>query len=376
MKFLHIADLHLGKRMNDVSLIEDQKYILDQIADIAEKKKVDALLIAGDIYQSISPSAEAMSLFSDFVNCITGKNIKIYAISGNHDSDSRIAYFSKLLRSSGVYLSERFCGALQQFEESDEYGDIVINLLPYVKPVHVRKYFPDENINSYNDAVSCIIKNSKTDTSKRNIILCHQFITGGVCSDSDFSVGGLENIDAETFEDFDYVALGHLHRAQKIQRETLRYAGSPLKYSFAEADHKKSVCIVDINEKNNIEVEIVPVSPMRDVREIKGHFADIMNMPASMDYVRVVLTDELIAPDAMITLTTVFPNMLSFAINNSKTKTETDVAVLNDVEDKSIQELFCDFFRMQNNDRMPSEAHLEAFERALVKAQEGRYETD
>ena len=370
MRFLHIADLHLGKRMNDVSLIEDQKYILDQISDIAEKENVDALLIAGDIYQNTSPSAEAMNLFNDFVSLITEKNIVIYAISGNHDSDSRIAYFSKLLHMSGVYFSERFTGALQQFRFCDKFGDIVISLLPYIKPVHVKKFFPDENIESFNDAISCVIKNSDIDTSKRNIIICHQYITGGASSDSDFSIGGLDNIDAEVFKDFDYVALGHLHQAQKIQRETLRYAGSPLKYSFSEVNHKKSVYLVDMKEKEEIEIKKIPLSALRDVREVKGSFADIMNMQPSFDYTRVVLTDEIVAPDAMITVSTVFPNMLSFAVHNSKTQGETEMSVSEGFEEKSITEVFCDFFKLCNNDCMPSKAHLKMFSEALKKAEE------
>ena len=244
MKFLHTADLHIGKQLNDVSFLEDQRHILGQIASLAEQERVDAVLVAGDVYQKSSPPAEAMTLFNDFVTRLVRAGIRLFAISGNHDSDQRISYFSELIRASGVYVSERFEGSVQTIPMEDEYGPINICMLPFLRPAQVRRFHPDDKIASYQDAMRAVLMHSPVDARERNILLCHQFITGAERSDSEeASVGGLDNIDAELFDDYDYVALGHIHRPQQLLRSTLRYAGSPLKYSFSEVDHRKSVAL-------------------------------------------------------------------------------------------------------------------------------------
>lgn len=377
MKFLHIADLHLGKRMNDINLLEDQIFALNQVVEIAKEEKVDAVLAAGDIYQQSSPRSEAMTAFNDFVCALVDAGIKVFAISGNHDSDRRVSYFSSLVRSSGVYVSEKFEGTLQKYTFSDEYGDVVISLLPFIRPVNVRKLFPEERIESYQDAVSAVISHSSVDKSRRNILLCHQFITGAQMSDSEEkSLGGLDNIDASVFDDFDYVALGHIHKPQKMTRDTVRYSGSLLKYSLSEATQKKSVSVVTIGKKGEIEIRERELSFLHDVREIKGTISEVMGMPYSEDYVRVTVTDETVPPDTKVSVTTVFPNMMKFAIENSKTKTDIDILAKESLENKSITDMFIDFFRLQNNDVAPDEEYLEVFDEVLKGTEDDKYEAD
>ena len=372
MRFLNIADLHIGKQLNDVSFLEDQRYILEQIIQMAERERVDAVLIAGDVYQKSSPQAEAMTLFNDFLTRLVGAGMKVFVISGNHDSDQRIAYFSALIRGAGVYVSERFEGTLQKASFDDEYGRINICLMPFLKPAHVRRFFPGEKITGYQDAVRLVLENSPVNTGERNILLCHQFITGAERSDSeDVTVGGLDNIDASLFDDFDYVALGHIHKPQRILRDTLRYAGSPLKYSFSEVDHKKSAALVDVQEKGDVHVKLLPLYPLRDMRKVEGLIAEILDMPYSEDYVAVTVHDEIVPPDAKLEITaSVFPNMMKFTVENSKTKYSSDVLANDRVERKSVAELFCDFYRMQHNDVLPTEEQLKIFENVCRELEE------
>ena len=366
MKFLHIGDLHLGKKLNDVNLLEDQIYVLNQIVEIAKDKHVDAVLIAGDIYDKSNPSSFAMSAFNDFLTSLVNLNIKVFIISGNHDSDQRISYFSNLIKNVGVYVSEKFEGKTQKIELEDDYGKLNIHLLPFVRPANVRKYYPDLKIDNYQDAIKIVLQHSNINYKERNILLAHQFITGSIACDSEeMSIGGLDNIDANVFEDIDYVALGHIHRAQKILRDTLRYSGSIMKYSFSEVNHKKSVCIIEMNEKDNINIDLIPLTFMHDVRELKGSFKELMSMDYSEDYIKIIITDEIVDPDARVTLSTVFPNMMSFVVQNSKVNEEYIVNGKENIEDKSISDLFVDFYSMQNNGVIPSEKHLELVTKVL-----------
>ena len=372
MRFLHIADLHLGKQMNDLSLLADQKYILGQIVSIADSEKVDAVLIAGDIYQRSSPQAEAMALFDSFVSQLVNMGKKVIIISGNHDSALRVSYFASLIKSSGVYVTEAFDGRLQSVLLQDRDGEIVVWMLPFLRPSQVKRKLPEEKITTYQDAVEAVLRQTPVDPKKRNILLCHQFITGSETSDSEErAVGGLDNIDAAVFDAFDYVALGHIHKPQRVLRDTLRYAGSPLKYSFSEADHNKSVTIVDVLEKGDITVRTAPLYPLHDVRLIEGMLDDLMNMPYSEDYLWVTVHDELPPPDARVTLSVNFPNMMKFSIVNSRTKQDIDVLATQSMENKTIPELFSDFYRLQNNDQTPSEAHRKVLQRVL-KELEGK----
>jgi len=375
MKFVHTADLHLGKTLNDVSFLEDQVYALAQIAAIAREEKADAVLIAGDVYQKASPPSEAMAAFDRFITELAENDIKVFIISGNHDSSQRISYFSTLIRESGVHVSERFEGKLQQIVLKDVYGEVIVHLLPFLKPSQVRRWLPDEKITTYQDAVEAVLRYSPIDEKKRNVLVCHQFITGSETSDSEEkAVGGLDNIDASVFQAFDYVALGHIHKPQRMMRDTLRYAGSPLKYSFSETNHHKGITVVSLYEKGDISIKTVPITPIHDLRLVDGFLADLMRMPYSEDYVWVTVRDELVPPDARLSLTTVFPNLMKFTVSNSRTKVDIDVLAKDSMEDKSVEELFSDFYRLQNNDQLPTEAHMKVLEKALKELEDQQNE--
>lgn len=371
MKFLHLADLHLGKRLNDFSFLEDQVRLLCQVEEIARSERADAVLIAGDVYQKASPQSEAMAAFDQFITRLKEMGLAVFVISGNHDSAQRISYFSSLLKSSGVYVSEAFDGHLQQVTLQDEHGELVVSLLPFLKPIQLRRFYPDEKIETYQDAVQAVLRHSPVDTAKRNVLVCHQFITGAETSDSEEkTVGGLDNIDAAVFADFDYVALGHIHKPQQCARETLRYAGSLMKYSFSEVNQKKTVAVVEMGEKGETQVHTVPLNAPHDMRLVEGLMDDVLAMPYSEDYVWVTLRDELPPPDARVTVSTVFPNMMKFSVVNSKTKTDIDVLAREAMENKSPEELFSDFYRLQNNDCPPGPRHMEIL-RSLRKELEG-----
>lgn len=377
MKFIHTSDLHLGKVLNDISFLDDQIHILNQIIAIAQSEKADALIIAGDVYQKSSPPAEAMAAFDNFITKIIALGVKVFIISGNHDSSQRISYFSSLVRTSGVYITEAFEGALQTISLSDEHGPVAIHLLPFIKPFMAKRAYPDAQINSYQDAVKTVLDSSPVDTSVRNILVCHQFITGAETSDSEeVMVGGLDQISADIFDSFDYVALGHIHKPQRVRRETLRYAGSPLKYSFSEANHKKSVAVVEMGKKGDISINLIPLTPIRDLRLVEGMLSDIMSMPPSPDYVWVTVNDELVHPDARLDVTSVFPNMMKFSVNNSRTREDVEITSAENVENKDISQLFADFYRMQNNDADPTPEHMEVLEKVLKKLEDARHEAN
>ena len=376
MRFIHLADLHLGKQMNDLSLLSDQEAVLQQITEIAQAEHIDAMLIAGDVYQRSTPQAEAMALFDRFVSGLVKLSMKVFVISGNHDSALRLSYFSSLVKTAGVYVSETFDGHLQHVTVQDGDGDVVIWLLPFLRPSQVKRFLPEEKIVSYQDAVAAVLRNTKLDSKKRHVLLAHQFITGSeTCESEEHMVGGLDQIDASLFDDFDYVALGHIHKSQKVGRETLRYAGSPLKYSFSEVNHKKSVTVVNMQEKGQTDIKKVPLYPLRDVRTIEGTMDELIRMPYSEDYVWITVKDELVPPDARVTLSVNFPNMLKFSISNSRTKQDINVLATEKMENKTAQELFCDFYRLQNNDQLPSEAHRKVLEKVIRELEEVPHET-
>ena len=371
MRFLHIADLHIGKMMNDLSLLADQEAVLRQILSIADSERVDAVLIAGDVYQRSSPQAEAMSLFDWFVSQLAERKISVFIVSGNHDSAQRISYFSALIKASGIYVTEAFEVALQSVALRDAAGEIIVWMLPFLRPSQVRRKLPGEKIATYQEAVEAVLRQTPLDTKKRNILICHQFITGcETCDSEERAVGGLDNIDAAVFDAFDYVALGHIHKPQRIGRDTLRYAGSPLKYSFSEAGHKKSVAIVELREKGDITVRTVPLYPLHDVRLLEGRLDELMRLPYSEDYVWVTVHDELVPPDARVTLSVNFPNMMKFSVVNSRTKYDVDISAARELEKKTVSELFSDFYRLQNNDQAPGEAHQRVLEKVLRELEE------
>ncbi len=358
MRFLHISDLHLGKKLHDRSLLEDQKLVLDRLSQDCVTENVDAVLIAGDIYQTSTPSEEAMELFDRFLTRLVDQHIRVYMISGNHDSDVRISYFASLIRSAGIYTSETFKGVLQSVRVSDE-PQIVIHMLPFIKPIHVRKFYPDLKIESYEDAVRTVLENSPLEADAINILVCHQTVLGASRCDSEEQViGGVENIDPQVFDAFDYVAMGHLHGEQSVGRDEVRYSGSLMKYSLSEMNHKKCAIILDVKGKGEIEISKIPYLEPHPMREVRGTLSEIMDMPFSLDYVRIILTDELVVPDAANQVTQIFPNRLDFRIENSKSKeTETQMDVV-DVEQKKPEDLFDELYRFQNNDVPLSEEHV------------------
>lgn len=371
MRFLHISDLHLGKLISGYDISAEQKFMLSGICDIAENEKVDVVLIAGDVYDKPNPSADAMLLFSGFVSFFAEKNIPVYIISGNHDSAGRVSYFSGLIRDKGIYVTEKFTGSLQTYTVRDEYGEIDIHLLPFVKPLTVNEFFPDDKISTYEEAVAAVLENSTVDSSKRNILVCHQFITGSEKSGSEaMSVGGLENIPASLFDDFDYVAMGHIHGAQKAGRPEVRYCGSPMKYDISEANSVKTVTIADMDEKGSVKISTAEVPHLRDLIAVKGKFRELMQMSVSNDFVGVILTDEEIVPDAKMSLKNIFPYMISFGVENSKMRTVQSVEYSEQFISKSPLELFESFFMEQNGgtgmSKRQAKIMAEIFEQAEV----------
>lgn len=371
MKFLHVADLHLGKQMNDLSLLADQEAVLQQVVQIAAEEKVDAVLIAGDVYQRTSPQAEAMALFDRFVSQLAEDGRKVLVISGNHDSALRISYFSSLVRDAGVYVTEAFTGELQHVTLHDADGDVTVWMMPFLRPAQVKRAWPEEKIASYQDAVAAVLRHAAVDFSGRNVLMCHQFILGcQVCDSEELSVGGLDHIDGAVLDGFDYVALGHIHGPQRVLRDTMRYAGSPLKYSFSEANHKKSVTVIHMQDKGDVQVKTVPLYPLHDVRLIEGMLEDVMRMPYSEDYVWITIHDELPPPDAKVTLSVNFPNMMKFSVVNARTKYDLDVQATEVMENKTVAELFSDFYRLQNNDQLPGEKHMQVLDKVIRELEE------
>lgn len=380
MKFLHISDLHIGKRVNEFSMIQDQKYILNQILSIAEREEAEAVILAGDIYDKPVPSAEAVQLFDHFLTSLADQNRKVFLISGNHDSPERIAFGAQLMKGRGVYVSPVYDGTVSKISLTDAYGEICIYLLPFIKPAAVRHALekePEENLpESYQEAVEFVVSRMEIDRQKRNILAAHQFVTGaGRCESEEVIVGGLDNVDAEVFDAFDYVALGHIHSPQSVGRETVRYCGTPLKYSFSEAGQQKSVTVVTLKEKGQTEISTVPLKPLHDMRILKGTYLEVtaksfyQDMDTE-DYVKVILTDEEDIPDGIQKLRIIYPNLMRLEYDNSRTRQDRMLETAKDVEQKSKLELFEEFYEMQNNQPLSTE-QKEYMECLLEEIQEG-----
>ena len=357
MKFLHLGDLHLGKTLFDFDLVEDQRYILDQILCIAEKESVDGVLIAGDVYDKSVPSEAATKLLDYFLMKLAQKEIKVFMVSGNHDSDDRLNYGSTLFASNQIFISAVFDGTLHRQSFAEEDTKINIYMLPFVKASQVRHYFPDEKIESYDDAVQTIIRNTDINKGNKNILVAHQFVSGkgedpalaGSESVGTQSVGLVEKIGYDCFNDFDYVALGHIHSPQKVGREEIRYAGSPLKYSLSEANNEKSVSLITVSAEERVKIELVPLKPMRNVRHIKGTLKELLdkkNVKASEDFIYATLTDEDIINDAMGIFQQVYPNTVRIDYDNSHTREIEQVDISKIAENKSFPELIGDFYRL------------------------------
>ena len=364
MKLLHLSDLHIGKRVNEFSMIEDQEYILDEILTIICEEKPDAVLIAGDVYDKAVPSAEAVALFDDFLVRLSKCGTKVFVISGNHDSPERIAFGARLMCGNGVYMSPVYNKHIEPIKLQDQYGEVHIYMLPFLKPAHVRPHFPDAVIESYTDAVKVAIDSMEVDTSVRNVLITHQFVMGAERSDSeDISVGGSDQVLAYVFEPFDYVALGHLHKPQSVMRETIRYCGTPLKYSFSEVNHKKSVTVVEMQEKGTIHIRTVGLTPKRDMRVIKGRYMDLTaksyyeNLNCE-DYYHITLTDEEDIPDAINKLRVIYKNCMKLDYDNKRTANNNIIDGGYEREKKTPLELVSEFYKLQNNQEISEKQKL------------------
>lgn len=372
MKFIHLSDLHLGKRVNEFSMIEDQEYILTKIINVIDEEEPDGVLIAGDVYDRTIPSEDAMKLWDNFLIKLAKRKVPVYAISGNHDSAVRFADHSKLVETTGIHLAPVFNGEVEMVSVEDKDGKVNIYMLPFVKPVVVRQFFPEEEIKDYTDACRVVVEHMNVNEKERNILIAHQFVTGAArCESEEVVVGGLDNVDVSVFDVFDYVALGHIHGKQSIGRETVRYCGTPLKYSFSEKDHQKSVSVVEIGKKGEVVIREIPLVPKHDLREIKGSYEELTckknydGTPVD-DYIHAVLTDEDDIPDAMGKLQIIYPNLMKLSYDNKRTRENRKIEDIQDIEKKSELELFEEFYEMQNNQEMSEEQR--AFASDLIQS--------
>lgn len=374
MRLIHLSDLHLGKRVCEMSMLEDQEYILREILGIVEDTRPDALLISGDVYDKSVPSAEAVTVFDDFLCRLAARKLPVLIISGNHDSPERLSFGGRLMQGSGIHISPVYDGNIRPITLRDGFGEVHFWLLPFLKPVHVRSVFPEENIESYTDACAAAVAHMPLNKEERNVILVHQFVTGAeTCGSEELSVGGTDNVDASVFADFDYVALGHIHRPQNGGSNKIRYCGTPLKYSLSEVDHHKSVTLVELGAKGELHLELIPLHPKHDLREIRGTFAQLTDMDyykntAAEDYLHIILTDEEDIPEAAGKLRAIYPNYLHISYDNTRTRTDQVVDCAENVQRKSKLELFDELYRLQNN--QPMSDTQRAFLQELMDAME------
>lgn len=414
MRFVHLSDLHIGKRVNDFPMYEDQEYVLKQVIDVIKNNNIDGVIIAGDIYDKAVAPAEAVALYDSFITALSQLSIPVFIISGNHDSSQRLAFASQIMKKSDIYVSSVFTGKMDKVTVKDEYGDIDIYMLPFIKPATVKRFFEaeqlhktdentsdtknsdediaddtcikddltndniindmqkddrkesDDNILNYTDAVRWVIDNTDIDTDKRNIIIAHQFVTGAVtCESEELSVGGLDNVDSSVFAAFDYVALGHIHGPQKVSRDTIRYCGTLIKYSFSEINHKKSITIVDIKGKDDtghcdINIQCVPVKLLHDMRHIKGSYSELTDRESYIntcltDYMYITLTDEEDIFDAIGKLRSIYPNIMKLDYDNTRTRNQSDIICDNNIPKKTPVEIMDDFYEAQNGQKMSQE---------------------
>lgn len=361
MKIMHLSDLHIGKKVNEYSMLQDQIYILKEILRIIDDEKVETVIIAGDVYDRSLPPNEALELFDEFLYQLSSRNVNVFVISGNHDSPERISYGGRMMTENKIFLSPVYDGNVKPITLNDDYGEVNFYLLPFVRPADIRRYFPDENIENYTDAVKVAIDNMNVDFNERNILVTHQFVTGAELSESeDIIVGGTDNVSGEVFDGFDYVALGHIHREQTVGKDNIRYCGTPLKYSFSEAKNIKSVTILDFNDKGNIEYSKIPLTPFRDMREIRGTYYELTlksnyESTNTEDYLHITLTDEEDIPDAIGKLRSIYPNIMKLDYDNLRTRGSGTVDAIENIESKSPFELFADLFKQQNNQDMSEE---------------------
>ena len=375
MKLIHLSDLHIGKRVNEFSMAEDQKYILNQILEIIDREQPDCVVIAGDVYDKSIPSAEAVQILDDFLTRLAGRKIPTAMISGNHDSPERLSFGAQLMKESGIYVSPVYDGQVQSIGFADEYGEVRVYLLPFLKPATVRHVYEEETVESYQDAVETAISHLPLDTSCRNVLVAHQFAAGASrCESEEMSVGGIDQVDVSVFDDFDYVALGHIHSPQSAGRPAVRYCGTPLKYSFSEAGQQKSVSVVELFEKGRVEIREVPLTPLRDMRKIRGTYLELTARSFyqgtnTEDYIQAILTDEEDIPDGMQKLRIIYPNLMRLEYDNRRTRENRQIQQAADAEEKSEAELFSQLYELQNN--QPLDEEQKQFLEAVIRQVKG-----
>lgn len=372
MKLIHLSDLHLGKRVNEYSMLEDQEYILKRILGVIDDEQPDGVLIAGDVYDKSVPSAEAVLLFDWFLSALVDRQIPVFVISGNHDSPERIAFGARIMDQRGVHLSPVYDGTVTPVPLTDEWGTVNVWLLPFLKPAHARRFCGDREIATYTQAMAFAVEQMGVDPALRNVLVTHQFVTGASRSESEeISVGGSDNVDAAVFAPFDYVALGHIHSPQNCGSDRVRYCGTPLKYSFSEAGDQKSVTVVELREKGNVSYRAVPLLPCRDLVELKGRYEDLTlrsfyeNTTWQEDYTHITLTDEEDVPDAIGKLRTVYRHLMKLDYDNRRTRANALLPENAAPETKTPFALFSDFYEAQNNQPMSGEQA--AFMRELIE---------
>lgn len=380
MKFLHLADLHIGKRVNEYSMLEDQRYIFEKVLEIVEREEPEGILLAGDIYDKTIPSAEAVELFDTLLVELAKRNVQTFVISGNHDSPERIAFGGRLMEKSGIHMAPVYDGHLTPITLEDAYGPVHVWMLPFIKPAHVRRYYPEAEIVSYTDAVRVAMEQIELNSGERNILITHQFVLGAERTESEeVSVGGTDGVDVSLFEPFDYTALGHIHRPQNCKSEKVRYAGTPLKYSFSETKDCKSVTVVEVHEKGALQVRTIPLHPLRDMVELRGTYQELMsrdfyqNTNYQEAYTHITLTDEEDIPDAVGKLRTVYHNLMKMDYDNLRTRSQVIIEG-NQRQELSPYEIFAQFYELQNNQPM-DERQQDYMKELIERIWEGDYET-
>lgn len=384
MKLMHLSDLHLGKRLNEFSLLEDQSFILQQLVELVRSEQPDCVLLAGDIYDKPVPPAEAVTLFDDFLNKLA-QLTTVCVTSGNHDSAERLAFGAQLMREGGVHFCGLYTGEPQCVTLQDAYGSVHIYLLPFLKPAHVCHCLPPEEaeqVTTYHEALRCAVERLHINAAERNVLVAHQFVTGAQTAGSEaVNVGGVDNIGAEVFADFDYTALGHIHKAQNVGSECVRYSGTPLKYSFAEWQQEKSVTLVELGEKGSVSVTALPLAPLRDLRKLRGSYEELMSkdfydeLPKDSDgllrdFYHLTLTDEEDVPDAVQKLRSVYKNLLQLEYDNKRTRTDNAIEGAERVVEKSPLELMEEFYQLQNNQALSEKQR--AYLQGLLEKEESR----
>lgn len=404
MRFIHLADLHIGKRVNEFSMLPDQRYVLGQVLKVLDERAVDGVILAGDIYDKPVPSIEAVQLLDWFLTELADRKLPVYMVSGNHDSGERLAFGAKLLEHSRIHVAAVYDGTLEPIRLEDEYGTLFLYLLPFVRPANVKKALEGNAalqtkegaddlpvkeksvsgkkdgmsetagvVMTYQEAVEQVLAQADISSDDRNLLVAHQLVTGARrCDSEDISIGGIDNVDAALFDAFDYVALGHIHGPQSVTRDTVRYAGTLLKYSFSECHHKKSITLVELREKGNVTVEEIPVRPLHDMRQIRGTYDTLMSYDFYRDsdredYLHVALTDEDEIPEAMGRLRTVYPNIMKLEYDNRRTKKMEQIqGAEEEREEKSPLDYFGEFYEKQNNQAM-TEAQRQLVDRLVER---------